>query len=162
VQEYKQLYQFTVKYLRDNLGVHNLLFAWSPDRAFTTEAQYLEYYPGDAYVDIVGMDNYGDLAPGTNPGVASQKLKIVSDYAGKKNKVAAFTETGLDKLPQAEWFTHQLLPALERQPVAIAYVMLWANTTEMYWTPYPGHPAENDFRQFKNSPAILFSDELVN
>jgi mannan endo-1,4-beta-mannosidase len=158
-QEYKQLYQFTVKYLRDNLGVHNLLFAWSPDRAFTTEAQYLEYYPGDAYVDIVGMDNYFDLAPGNDPGVASRKLKIVSDYALKKGKVAAFTETGLDKLPQADWFTRQLLPALRSQPVQIAYVMLWSNTTDMYWTPPVGHPAESDFIQFKNSPSILFSGE---
>ncbi|WP_062545609.1 glycoside hydrolase family 26 protein [Rufibacter tibetensis] len=160
VQEYKQLYQFTVKYLRDNLGVHNFLYAWSPDRAFTTEAQYLEYYPGDAYVDIVGMDNYYDLSPNNDPNVVSRKLKIISDYAIRNNKVAAFTETGLDKIPQADWFTNMLLPALRNQPVEIAYFMLWSNTTDMYWTPYQGHPAETDFLNFKGNPYIVFADEV--
>lgn len=162
VQEYKQLYQFTVKHLRDVLGVHNFLYAWSPDRAFTTEAQYLEYYPGDAYVDIVGMDNYYDLSPGNDPAVAAQKLKIVSAYANRKNKVAAFTETGLDKIPQADWFTNMLLPALRSQAPEVAYVMLWSNTTDMYWTPYVGHPAASDFIDFKNEPTMLFGDAIPN
>ncbi|QIL77325.1 glycoside hydrolase family 26 protein [Hymenobacter sp. HDW8] len=160
VQEYKQLYQFTVKYLRDDLGVHNLLFAWSPDRAFTTETQYLEYYPGDAYVDIVGIDNYFDLLPGNDPSVAGEKLKIISDFAIKKNKIAAFTETGLDKVYKANWFTQMLLPALKNQSIEISYLMLWSNTTDMYWTPYVGHPAVNDFIDFKNESSIVFSDEL--
>jgi mannan endo-1,4-beta-mannosidase len=159
VQEYKQLYQFTVKYLRDVQGVHNFLYAWSPDRAFTTEAQYLEYYPGDAYVDILGVDDYADLAPGNSPGVANGKLRIVSNYASRKNKVAAFTETGLDQLPQADWFTQLLLPALRTQPVEMAYVMLWSNTTDMYWTPHLGHPAQADFVQFKDHPYVMFADE---
>lgn len=159
-QEYKQLYQFTVTYLRDELNVHNFLYAWSPDRAFTTEAEYLEYYPGDRYVDVVGMDNYHDLAPGNDPMVAADKLKIVSDYAIRKNKVAAFTETGLDGIGQADWFTQSLLPAMRAQAPEIAYVMLWSNTTDMYWTPYMGHPAENDFVEFKQHPDMIFSDRL--
>lgn len=157
--DYKTLYQFTVTYLRDSLGVRNFLYAWSPDRTFNSEAQYTERYPGDAYVDVVGMDNYGDLNPGTAPSVASGKLKIVSDFAKRKRKVAALTETGLPKLTMANWYTGQLLPVLQSQKLELAYMMVWANTTEAYWTPYKGHPAEGDFIAFKHNHYVLFGDE---
>jgi mannan endo-1,4-beta-mannosidase len=159
VAEYKQLYRFSVTYLRDSLNVHNLLYAWSPDRNFNTEEEYLAYYPGDDFVDIVGMDNYGDLSPGNSPSLAARKLEIVSGVAVKKNKVAAFTETGLPNIPQEKWFTEMLLPVLQHRQ-GIAYVMLWSNSREMYWTPYKGHPAENDFILFRNNPYIFFDDTL--
>lgn len=162
VQEYKSLYRFTVEYLRDSMSIHNFLYAWSPDREFTTKTQYLKYYPGDAYTDIVGVDDYYDLLPGTDPNIAAYKLKIISDYAIKKNKVAAFTETGLDKISQPDWFTKMLNPALHNKPLNISYVMLWSNTNDMYFIPYAGHPAEKDFIQFKSDPHILFTGMLPN
>src|SRR5690606_16228679 len=133
--EYKQLYQFTVTYLRDELAVHNFLYAWTPDKNFNTEGEYLERYPGDGYVDLMGTDNYGDFASKSSITLASKKLKIVSDIAAKKNKLAALTETGLQNLPQSDWYTASLLKALQTQKVKLAYVLLWANTTGGFWTP---------------------------
>ena len=158
--EYKQLYQFTVTYLRDNMGVHNFLYAWSPDKNFNSETEYLERYPGDKYVDLVGTDNYGDFAAKSTIPLAAKKLKIVSDVAEKKNKLAALTETGLQNLPQSDWYTESLLKALQTQKLKLAYVLLWANTTGSFWTPYKGHPAEQDFIKFKNNPYILFGDKV--
>jgi hypothetical protein len=60
--ENKALWQFTVKYLRDVKGVHNLLWCYSTD-VVRDKAHYLECYPGDEYVDILGMDNYRDVKP---------------------------------------------------------------------------------------------------
>lgn len=158
--QYKQLYQFTVNYLRDSLSVRNFLYAWSPDKDFSSELQYLERYPGDAYVDLVGMDNYGDMAVGTAPSVAGAKLKIISDYAIRKNKVAALTETGLSRLPQSDWFTGLLQKALQNNTPQLAYVLVWANTKDHFWTPYKGHPAEADFIKFKQSSYVHFGDEM--
>lgn len=158
--EYKELYKFTVTYLRDSLGVHNFLYAWSPDRNFSTLDQYLERYPGDDYVDIVGTDNYWDLIPGSSPSLAGNKLKIVSDYAIKNNKVAAFTETGLENLTQPDWYTQMLQKVIQNQKMQLAYVLVWSNSKDMYWTPYKGHPAENDFIHFKNNQYIIFGDKI--
>lgn len=158
-EQYKQLYQFTVSYLRDNLGVRNFLYAWSPDKSFNSEMQYLERYPGDTYVDVVGMDNYEDLK-GTSPTAAANKLKIVSDYAMKKNKIAALTETGLQNLTKPDWFTQMLQKSLQASKIEIAYALVWANTKDAYWTPYKNHPAQADFIQFKNSSYILFGSEM--
>jgi mannan endo-1,4-beta-mannosidase len=159
--DYKTLYRFTVTYLRDSLGVHNFLYAWSPDRNFTTESGYLERYPGDEYVDLVGMDNYGDLQTSTSPTVAAQKLKIVSDYAKTKNKLAAMTETGLQNLTQSNWYTQMLLKVLQAEKVELSYVLVWANTKNAYWTPYKGHSAESDFKTFRNNPYLVFGDKVL-
>lgn len=159
--QYRALYQFTVQYLRDSLSVRNFLYAWSPDKNFSSLAQYLERYPGDEYVDVVGSDNYGDLADGSSPAAASAKYKIVSDYALAKNKVAAMTETGsTSNLAKATWYTENLLKALTNQKLQLAYALVWANTKSNYYTPYKGHAAEADFIKFKNDPYVLFGDEM--
>jgi mannan endo-1,4-beta-mannosidase len=159
--DFKTLYQFTVTYLRDSLGVRNFLYAFSPDRNFTSETDYLGRYPGDAYVDIVGTDNYWDLTANGSFGLTSIKLKIISDYAKAKNKIAAMTETGsTDNLAKADWYTDMLLKALTYQKLELAYVLVWANSLNGYYTPYKGHPAEADFIKFKNDPYLFFANKL--
>lgn len=158
--EYQALYRYTVSYLRDELKVRNFLYAWSPDRSFNSEADYLTYYPGDAYVDLVGMDNYEDMKSVISVSIAARKLKIVSEVAVKKNKVAALTETGLANISQSGWFTQTLLKALTLEKIRLSYLLVWANTKDAYWTPYKGHPAEGDFLKFKNNAYVLFSDKM--
>jgi mannan endo-1,4-beta-mannosidase len=160
--DYKALYRYTVTYLRDSLHVKNFLYAWSPDCRFTSREQYTERYPGNDCVDVLGMDDYFDLYAGKSPDVAAGKLKIISDLALEQHKVAAFTETGLENLPEADWYTHMLLKALTANQTQIAYVMVWSNRPKSYWTPYKGHPAEADFSAFKNDPHILFGDKMGN
>ena len=54
IDEFKTLWRFTVSYLRDSMQVHNFIYASSPDNRFFTEEQFLERYPGDDWVDMVG------------------------------------------------------------------------------------------------------------
>jgi len=57
-----QLWKFTVSYLRDTKNIHQLLYAFNTDR-FSSEEEYLERYPGNEWVDIIGFDIYqkGDI-----------------------------------------------------------------------------------------------------
>ncbi|WP_317045511.1 hypothetical protein [Algoriphagus antarcticus] len=51
------------------------------------------------------MDNYSDTGrDGYDLEAATRKLKIVSDYARKHKKLAAFTETGLESFPNEKWW----------------------------------------------------------
>ncbi len=160
-QQYKDLFRFTVTFLRDSLGVHNFLYAWSPDKNFTSLTQYLERYPGDEYVDVVGSDNYGDLSDGSAPSIASGKYKILSDYAIAKNKVAAMTETGsTSNLAKSNWYTANLLQVLTAQKIELAYALVWANTKNNFYTPYNGHASAADFVSFKNNGYVMFSDKM--
>ncbi len=158
-QQYKDLFQYTVKYLRDEKQVHNALFSWSPDRSASTEEQYLAYYPGDDYVDVLGMDQYEDLKTVSGIASASNKLKIMSDYAIRKNKIAALTETGLANITKSDWYTQVLLKAMTQQKIELSYALAWYNGGSLY-TPIKGDPAEADFIKFKNSSSMVFGDKV--
>lgn len=163
-EEFISLWQFTVSYLRDSLDAHNFLYAFSPDNSFHTEAEYLERYPGDAWVDMVGMDNYGDMGRNRYAvDTAAMKLKIVSDYARKAGKLAAFTETGLESIPDTTWWTNTLLKAMKSEDVRLAYVLVWRNDRRSpthYYAPYPGQVSVPDFMEFYHDPYTLFEADL--
>jgi mannan endo-1,4-beta-mannosidase len=163
--EFKTLWRFTVSYLRDSLHVHNFIYAFSPDNRFFTEEQYLERYPGDEWVDMVGVDNYGDFGRDGRYDLeyGYKKLKIVSDYAIKANKLAAFTETGLESIPNTTWWTETLLKTLQRGGLKLSYVLVWRNDTRSpthFYAPFPGQVSEKDFIKFYNDPYTLFENDL--
>jgi mannan endo-1,4-beta-mannosidase len=165
IDEFKSLWRFTVSYLRDSLSVHNFIYAFSPDNKFKTEAEFLERYPGDEWVDMVGMDNYGDFGRDGkyNLEAGIKKLKIVSDYALKAGKLAAFTETGLESIPNTSWWTETLLKSLKAEKMQLAYVLVWRNDVTSpthYYAPFPGQVSEADFIKFYNEPYTLFETDL--
>ena len=167
IDEFKTLWRFTVSYLRDSIHVHNFIYAFSPDNRFITEEQFLARYPGDDWVDMVGMDNYGDWGRDGRYDLDAgiKKLKIVSDYAQKAGKLAAFTETGLESIPNTTWWTETLLKSLKKERLKLTYVLVWRNDTKSpthYYAPFPGHISEKDFIAFYNDPYTLFEKDLKN
>ncbi|MBW3095413.1 beta-mannosidase [Bifidobacterium sp. 64T4] len=108
-EQFIALWRMTVEYLRDVRGLHNVLYAYSPDRSridmssnASREAGYLYAYPGDDYVDVLGFDDYWDIAPAE---VAAEQprerhddlidmLSLVGRLAKERGKIAAATEVG--------------------------------------------------------------------
>ena len=169
-QEFIQNYQFTVTYLRDELGVTNLLFAFSPDMKFENEADYLSRYPGDAFVDVLGFDDYGDFDNKGEAGVnnAIKRLRIISKLANEKVKIAALTETGyIIKDGQSRTFINNLFTknyynALTAPDVKISYMAFWNNGTDSYSTPTSGSKYESDFIQFSKMEKVTLLNKLPN
>jgi mannan endo-1,4-beta-mannosidase len=159
--EYKALWQMTVKYFQSQ-KVNNVLYAYSTDY-FANEADYLERYPGDEWVDILGFDFYHRDAPQSNPTFISEvqrMLKTVESLANQKNKIAAWTETGLEKVPVADWWTEVLLKAI--QDTKIAYVLVWRNgNRNHYFAPYPQQMSAENFKLFVQSPKVLLNQKLA-
>ena len=54
----KQLWRLLYDQLVNVHGLNNLIWVWTVDVAKGAEDQYLDWYPGDEYVDIVGVDIY--------------------------------------------------------------------------------------------------------
>src|SRR5690606_22293384 len=131
---------------------------------FTTTEEFLERYPGDEWVDMVGMDNYGDMGRDRYAlDKAALKLKIVSDYALKAGKLAAFTETGLESIPNPTWWTETLLKVMRTGDMRLCYVLVWRNDSRSpthYYAPHPGHPSVPDFLEFHSDPYTLFENDL--
>ncbi|MDE5674316.1 MAG: glycoside hydrolase family 26 protein [Muribaculaceae bacterium] len=155
-EDYKALW--TIMHEKfDERGVDNVVWAYSPDRCDSAE-KYMARYPGDEFVDILGADIYHfNGAEGTDAykKAAGKTLEIATSEAKKRGKIAAFTETGLESVTIDDWYTSILLPILKSYP--IAYVTVWRNAhdkPEHFYVPYPGHPAENNFREFCANPSI--------
>lgn len=166
-EEFISLWQFTVSYLRDSLNVHNFIYAFSPDNKFITEEQFLERYPGNEWVDMLGMDNYGDMGRNRYAlDTAALKLKIVSDLARKSGKLAAFTETGLESVAHTKWWTDVLLKVMRTyRKTRFAYVLVWRNdqrSSTHFYAPFPGHSSVPDFLDYFNDRYTLFEKDLKN
>ncbi len=156
-KQYKQLIQFTVKYLRDTKGVHNLLYAYSTDKIINWD-DYMERYAGDDYYDILGMDNYWEFRNDTIAPKAVNSLHMVVQYALSKNKIPALTETGLERITNPNWFTEVLWKNIQADSV---YLLVWRNAyTGHFYAPYPGHASVPDFLKFYNDPNTLFENDL--
>lgn len=170
--EFKTVFRFTVEYLRDTKGVHNLIYALGPDNSYDTQDKYLSRYPGDDYVDLLGIDNYWDLrkeAGQAGADLAHKKLKVVSDLAIEKVKIAAMTETGYEvggtNLAVTGWFSNYLYNALTKNDIEIAFVMFWGNggnNGSSYYVPPPAAANAQDFIDFTNKPDVLLQHNLPN
>ncbi len=159
VDEYKALWRFTVKYLRETKNIHHLLFAYSTDR-FNTKEEYLERYPGDDLIDMVAFDLY-DRGPEYSATLGNC-AKMVSEIAAQKGKIGAVSEAGGPIAKNPEWWTKTLLETL--RPYDLSYVLVWRNgfnsPPETAFGPYKGCPSEQDFVKFYNDPKTLFLKDI--
>jgi hypothetical protein len=164
-EEIKTLYRFTESYLRDSLHVHSLLYAYNTDRFGTKEA-YLERFPGDDWVDLMGFDIYQN-PNSSNEHFAQQldsMLTMLESMAKEKNKIPALTEFGYNGLPDSLWWTHVFLNTLQKHQVA--YALAWRNAGYKssgqyeYYVPFVGQASAPDFVNMFDSGKVLFQREV--
>ncbi len=167
-EELKELWHFTVSYLRDTKNIHQLLYAYNTDR-FPSKEEYLLKYPGDEWTDIIGFDIYQRKGgPEENKEFikdAGSMFSMLEEIAFDKNKIPALTEFGYGQVPDSSWWTGVFNKALGYHK--ISYALTWRNAgakssgeTE-YYLPYKGQVSENDFIRFYNEPGILFQKEIT-
>lgn len=174
-QEYIALWKFTIVYLRDTKKLHNVIYSFSPDRSRMNlqdaKASYLYAYPGDDYVDLLGLDDYMDVGITWNKKTATEQqqdfitvMRAISSLAKERNKVAALTETGLEGVTNPQWFTQVILEPLKaNKDIEIAYVLVWRNANETHhYAPYSGHASEQDFIHFYRDEHSLFESDIQN
>jgi mannan endo-1,4-beta-mannosidase len=164
-EEYNALWRFTVTYLRDEKGVHNLLYAYSPSgKFFETDQEYeTNRFPGYDFIDVLGLDDYTGEEGSKD---LAKRCAVVSRLAGKHGKVAALTEfgyrNGLTDCPDDQWYSN-FLQNLKNTPEAggIAYGLVWRNGDKShFWVPYKGQQNEQDFKQFFQDPMTVFENDL--
>ena len=170
-ESYKNLYRYTVQYLRDTKNVHNFLYVYSPGATFVDDNDFLSRYPGDEFVDGLGFDMY-DTNPTadykTDSWMNSFKgtVDLVSKLASSRGKFSAVAEVGISSMPVSgnvdkEWFSHvaDIVSASD-----MAYYMTWSNyDTNSFFAPYMvsetrGHEMINDFIDYYNGEESVFAD----
>lgn len=159
VDEYKALWRMTYDRMQEK-GVNQLLYAYSPGTEPKDTAEYLERYPGDDIVDLIGVDAY-QFDRDTYIKNLNNALTIMAQVSKTHQKAMAVTETGYETIPDSVWWTQTLIPVIEKYP--ISYVLVWRNARERenhYYAPYPGHSSAADFVKFYNDPRTLFAGDM--
>lgn len=162
-EDFIALWRLTVNRFREK-GVDNALFAYSTGtEANGDPAKFMERYPGDEYIDLIGLDFYC-MSPVSEEAAcaryvesAAKHLPMLCQIAQEHGKAAAITETGYEGVKTPDWWTHTLLPSIAPYPVS--YVMVWRNAHDKeghFYAPYPGHPFSQGFREVpQRSPHAL-------
>lgn len=162
-EDFQALWRFTVSYLRDVKGLHQLLYSFSTSDNYDTPEQMLAFYPGDAWVDMLGMDFYAhDTLPSTWERFRKCQ-KIVVETAEARGKIPVLTEFGFEAIPQADWWTHIFLRNLLSDPVIsrTAYACAWRNANRKHhYVPFPAHLSASDFQEFYRHPTTMFEGDL--
>lgn len=165
-EEFKELWKFTFNYLTTDKKVHNLIWVYNT-ADFQTKEEFLEYYPGDDYVDMISFDKYVMNDPATDHSFVEntkRQFKLMDEIAKEHNKIPALAETGYEAIPHPKFWTETLMEAIG--DYKISYVLAWRNhglTMEAkmhYYVPYKGHPHKQDFKDFYNLPETLFLKDI--
>ncbi|NGY36847.1 beta-mannosidase [Flavobacterium sp. XN-5] len=166
-EEFKTLWRFTIDYFQQK-GLHNLIYVYNT-ADFNSKEEFLEYYPGSDYADILSFDKYQYSDPIIDNSFiesCQKQFKIMNEVAKEENKIMAFAETGYETIPYDKWWTNTLMKAIG--DYKISYVLVWRNhgwqekeNKMHYYAPYKGHKSEADFLKFYNLDNILFEKEAA-
>ena len=133
----KQLYRQIYDRLVNLHGLNNLLWVWNPDRPSRADRQFVDYFPGIEYVDVLALDCYG----------AFEQSYYDDLNALSGGKVLAIGET----------HTPPAIPSYDTQP-KWAYFMIWASDSpgDSNW------PVKHDWPELRalvRHPRILSLDD---
>ena len=159
VEEYKALWKMTFDYLSGERGLRNLIWSYSPGAGGVTEEIYMERWPGDEMVDMIGIDCYQYSTSEVFIADLANALDIMKKISAEHGKMMAVTEAGYEGIPQADWWTGTLYEALKDYP--LAYVLTWRNACDKpdhFYAPFPGHLSADDFKAFAAMPGVGMID----
>lgn len=160
-EEFRRFCRMEADYLREKCP-GQILFAYTPDRTWKefgnegdTNNTFLSYYPGDRYVDILGIDDYSighgdDTKAEAALAETVRKLRLMTSFAKERRQVVCISESGGQKKRKDFWtYLHRAATA---EDVSCAFVNTWVGE----WGTRPESPVEAaDQRAFAARPEVL-------
>ena len=126
------------------------------------EADFTRRWPGDEYVDFMGMDCY----LGINNTVFVNNLKLLKAVSESKMKPAGVTEIGIEGFQNPDYWTNNIAAPMAGRKMSM--LVTWSNKYDpfgqgkVYYSVYPGHPSEESFREMYGRPDTFFCGDLPN
>ena len=163
--EFIRFWKFTVEYLRDTKGVRNFIYAVSPqmdeDYGSGVRDRLVYRWPGDDYVDFLGMDCYHY----NWKSAFKSNIIAMSALSKEKKKPCGVTETGPEGFDWRDYWTNHILECAKGQRISL--IVMWRNkyvgsneADRHFYSVYPGHESEDDFRKMYDDPSTFFSKDL--
>jgi hypothetical protein len=164
--EMKQLWRYTIHYLKEEKKIHHLLYAFNTDK-FNSDSEYMERYPGDDLIDVLGFDVYQAGTYRANKDFANflnKDLSLIDSLASAHHKIPALTEFGYNEVPDSSWWTEVFFPVISKHQVV--YALAWRNAGKKqsgnaeYYVPYPSAVSASDFKKMSTYGKILFEEGI--
>ncbi len=165
-EEMIQCWRYTVHYLRSVKHIHHVLYAFNTDKFFS-ESEYIQRYPGDQVIDILGCDVYQGNTYKDNLSFAqflNKDLSMLDNIAQAHHKIPALTEFGYNEIPDSTWWTKVFFPVIASHQ--IVYVLAWRNAGKKpdgsveFYTPYTGAVSASDFKKMSATGKVLFENGI--
>jgi mannan endo-1,4-beta-mannosidase len=122
-----------------------------------SESRLLFRWPGNEYVDFLGMDCYH----GRNTAAFISNVKSISELSQKLMKPVGVTETGLENNHTPDYWTKNVLAPLIGTNCVM--VVAWRNEKISHaFGPYPADSSADDFKSFYTDNYTLFERDLPN
>lgn len=161
LSEYVSLWQYTVSYLRDTKGVHTFIYAIAPQMdSAKEEDDFFFRWPGDEWVDFMGMDCY----QGINNSVFVSNLKVLSKISRENLMPCGVTETGVEGFSAEDyWITNIAAPMASR---FVSMLVTWRNKYDPegsgthYYSVFLGHVSEESFIEMYERDDTFFRADL--
>ena len=121
-----------------------IVTVYSPNPCMSS-SEYLERWPGDAWVDVLGLDAYdGDGSERFVSGL-NRSLAVMDSLSRDTGKPYAVSETGREGIPEAKWWSGSLLRGIGTYTPS--YVLVWRNAPDdakpgHFYAPWPGQASE--------------------
>ena len=162
-QQYQELYRMTWLYFTKERGLDNILWCYSPNGNCGPQA-YMSRYPGDEFVDILGVDTYEYVGADSLEEAGARygqeirdQLTYLTALSTEHHKLMCLSETGLEGIPDEKWWTERLYPAMK--DFSICYVLTWRNAHDKpghFYAAWKGFENEADMKAFSEIDNILF------
>ena len=158
--EYVALWRFLVDGMKAR-GVHSFIYAISPAmNKRQTEDDFLYRWPGDNYVDFMGMDCY----LGINNTVFVNNLKLLRSVSEAKMKPCGVTEIGVEGFQTPDYWIENIAAPMAGRKMSM--LVTWSNKFDpaeewnVYYSVFPGHPSEDSFREMYARSDTFFCEDL--
>ena len=158
--EFVGLWKYFVDYMKKS-GVHSFIYAISPQMdKQQVESDFLYRWPGDEYVDFIGMDCY----QGINNNVFVNNLKVLTKLSADKKKPAGVTETGVEGLKNPDYWINNIAAPMAGRKMSL--LVTWRNKYDPmeqgshYFSVFPGHVSEESFKTLYKRSDTYFCNDL--
>ena len=126
---YKRFFILTEQTIQKYAPKAQILWAYCSDRFRNSETEFMERYPGDKYVDIIGFDDYELGLSEENWTAAVNRARMVSRIAEKRHLATGLFETNNNKQKVPHYYTNYLNRMLKTNGVRMGIVQIWSLKT---------------------------------
>lgn len=141
-------YQHVRGFFRD---VPNVKFGWAPNSDSVPDTyanRVTAYYPGDAYVDYVGVDGFNFASP--DPWLSFNQIfgTVLTDLSAYKKPIYIFSFASAPGSAKAAWMTDAFQVQMKKYPLLTGWV--WFNQNK-----------ERDWRVWSDSASLAAFQKAV-